>query len=118
MAAGEGPAFAVLDSKGRLQGILTEHDLVTLIHQSGEIESDTAVAGGLPTYLGMSPAQLRDLSVSEIMTNDPEAVSPEASVEEIARAMFRNLRKVLLVADHGQLLGQICRSDMIRKVLG
>jgi acetoin utilization protein AcuB len=118
LAAGEGPAFAVLNASGRLEGIVTEHDFVKLIYRSEDYEFQTGVIGGLPMYLGMAPEQLRDLPVGDIMTNDPQTVAPGTSLDDVTEAMVQNRRKVLLVVEHGSVLGIICRTDLIQKVLG
>ncbi|HLN62583.1 MAG TPA: CBS domain-containing protein [Symbiobacteriaceae bacterium] len=118
MAGHDSSVLAVLDAKGRLSGIVTEFDLVRLIYESGEYEVNEVVGGRLPTYLGYTPEQLKALTAGEIMTNDPETVAPDTTVNDVAEALFRNRRKVLLVAEKGQVLGVVRRLDLVRRVLG
>jgi len=110
--------LAVTNAAGRLVGILTEYDLVKPIHESFGFDTDAGVAGGYPAYLGWTPAQLRDLKVTEIMTNDPETVTPDEELETLAQIMFRNRRKVLPVVERGHLVGAVLRLDLVKKVLG
>ena len=116
--AGDDMALVVVDDQGHLTGIVTEYDLVKLIYQSGEYNLDAAVGGRIPAYLGMSPDQLKALTASEIMTCAPDTVPPTVSAEDLAETMFRNRRKVVLVAEQGRPLGIIQRMDLVHKVLG
>jgi CBS domain-containing protein len=112
-------ALAVLDARGRLSGIVTEANLVELIYESGEFEFDEAVVGGrLPTFLGYTPEQLKALPAVDMMTNGVDTVAPDTTLEDVAKAMFRGRRKVLLVAVSQQVLGAVHRMDVIRRVLG
>lgn len=111
-------ALAVVNGQGLLIGIVTEFDLVRLIYESGDYNMDTTLFGGLPGYLGYTPEQLKALTAGEIMTNDVETVSPEASLDDVAKALFQHRRKVLLVAKDKKVLGAIHRLDMVRRVLG
>jgi signal-transduction protein with cAMP-binding, CBS, and nucleotidyltransferase domain len=112
-----GEVCIVLDGHGKVQGILTEYDLVRLIYESGEFEEETVVAGHMPRFLGLKPAQLRKLQVTELMTPEPEAVDADAALEDVILVMFRNRRKVVAVLRDGQPAGVIHRMDVVKKVL-
>lgn len=117
MVSEQEPAFAVVSDDGRLSGIITEYDLVKLVYESGQYDAEVLV-GQLPAYLGWSPEQLRALTAADIMTNDAEGVGPDMDLEELLQVTFRNHRKVVLVVEHGRLIGQIRRLDLVKKVLG
>ncbi|HWI51202.1 MAG TPA: CBS domain-containing protein [Symbiobacteriaceae bacterium] len=112
------PVCAVVDSKDRLIGILTEHDLAKLIYESGQFDDETTIAGRLPAFLGMSVAQLRAVPITEIMTAEPDTVGPQTGFDELMQLIFRNRRVVLPVVSGGRLLGVVHRMDAIKKVLG
>lgn len=115
---GQWPVCMVVDSRDRVCGILTEHDLAKLVYQSGQYDEETSVAGHMPAFLGMNTAQLRAVGVGELMTEDPETISPDMPLEMILRVIFRNHRDVLPVVEGGRLLGVVHRMDAIKKVLG
>ncbi|MDF2627975.1 MAG: hypothetical protein K0R39_1806 [Symbiobacteriaceae bacterium] len=108
----------VMDSRDRVTGILTEHDLARLVYDSGRLESDSLVAGHLPAFLGMTVAQLRAVGVSEIMTREPDTIGPDMKLDDILQAIFRQHRDVLPVVKDHRLLGVVHRMDVIKKVLG
>ncbi len=110
--------LAVLNAQGKLSGIITEFDLVKLIYESGVYDVDVAIGGRLPVFLGLTPEQLRELTASDIMTSDPDSVSPDTTDDELIKTMFRNKRKVMLVTDHGRVVGVVHRLDVVKKVLG
>lgn len=114
---GQDGYFAVVDAEGRLSGLVTEYDLVKLVYESGQI-ADDAIIASRPAYLGYSREQLLALTADDIMTNDPETVPPTAGVDEVVSRVFKNRRKVLLVAEDGIVAGAVLRRDLLRKVLG
>lgn len=110
--------LAVVNKTGKLTGIITETDLIRMIYGSGVYDTDVGVAGHVPVYLGMNTEQLRALSAADIMTEEPEALAPNVSLEDLVGTMHRNRRKVLLIAEGGKVLGAVHRMDIITKVLG
>lgn len=114
----KGSVCAVVDSDNHLAGIVTEHDLARLIYESGRFDSETLVAGHIPEFLGMNVEQLRAVPVTEIMTADPEVVTPDTELDEAMGIIFRSHRKVLLVVEDRRVLGVVHRLDAIKKVLG
>ena len=112
------PVCMVVDEHDRVSGIVTEHDLARIVYESGQFDEDVSVAGGLPASLGMNVEQMRAVTVTEIMTAEPETIGPEMNLEEILKIIFRNHRNVLPVVESGRLLGVVYRMDAIKKVLG
>lgn len=115
---GQWPVCMVVDSRDRVCGILTEHDLAELVYRSGQFDDETTIAGHIPAFLGMSPDQLRAVGVKEIMTENPETVGPDLKLNMLLRIIFRNGRDLLPVVENGQLLGVVHRMDAIKEVLG
>lgn len=55
-------------------------------------------------------------TVSTYMTTDVETVSPEADIIELSERFLRGQRRRLPVIEHGRLVGQISRHDVLRAV--
>lgn len=89
---------AVVDNKERLVGVLSEKDcLRTLVHGA---YSD--LPGG---------------KVSEFMSKDPETVHPDLDVFSVAdKFLHRNYRRLLVIDEEKQLIGQITRRDLLRAI--
>ncbi len=60
------------------------------------------------------PAMLEDLTVKDVMINQPVTVDPEAPLEEAARLIYHNMVTALPVVDKtGELRGIISMVDML-----
>jgi CBS domain-containing protein len=92
----------VLDTRGRLVGVLSTSDILTALAEAGE-----------------GPAQdrvLADTRVREIMTSRPVTVSPHADALEAARDMlYMDVHRVF-VEDEGVLVGVISQTDIVAAV--
>ena len=109
----------VVDDQGQLVGIISETDLMW---------QETGVTP--PAYIMFldsviflkNPAQYeRDLhkalgqTVGEVMTSDPISVSPEKPLKEAAQIMHeREVRRLPVVDDGGQVIGILTRGDIVR----
>ncbi len=87
----------VVDSQGHLIGLLSEGDCLRGILSGAYYE---AVGGTVSTY----------------MTTAVETVSPEADIIELSERFLRGRRRRLPVIEHGRLVGQISRHDVLRAV--
>jgi len=108
----------VVDDEGRLEGIVTEADLVV-----------RAARPHFPRYIPFlegvifleNPKHYEDrvetilaTTAEEIMTADVITVSPDATVEEIATLMAeRNVNRVVVV-EAERVVGIVTRADVIR----
>jgi CBS domain-containing protein len=106
---------------GRLVGLVTERDLIM-----------TDVKVHFPTYIHLldsfifyPPATVRfgaelkkaaAASVRDVMTGDPETVTPEATVEDIATLMVDRSVGRLPVMDGDRLVGIVSTSDIVRSI--
>ena len=86
----------VVDSQGHLIGLLSEGDCLRGILSGAYYE---AVGGTVSTY----------------MTTEVETVTPEADIIELSERFLRGRRR-LPVIEHGRLVGQISRHDVLRAV--
>ena len=85
----------VLDSHGRLVGILTERDCMKVAMHAGYHD----VPYGL---------------VRDYMSRDPKSVAPEQSVLTVAEKFIHGRFRRYPVVDNGRLVGIITRRDVLR----
>ncbi len=103
----------VVDSTGRLVGIITERDF---------LRSARAQRGGQPRWLELITnhktvdvlGRLRDARVEQIMTPNPVTTSEDAPVEDVLTKMEAYSIKRLPVMLGTQLVGIVSRSDLLR----
>lgn len=108
----------VVDSKGKVKGIVTEGDL---IRRASRIEGPAAleVLGGI-FYLESPKKFMDDLQRSmgflaeDIMTGDVITVSPDKEIEAAATLLVQKRIKRLPVVDKkGNLIGIVSRKDIM-----
>ena len=87
----------VVNSQGHLIGLLSEGDCLRGILSGAYYE---AIGGTVSTY----------------MTTEVETVTPEADIIELSERFLRGRRRRLPVIEHGRLVGQISRCDVLRAV--
>jgi acetoin utilization protein AcuB len=83
---------------GRLVGVVSERDLYLL-----------------ETLRGVDPGKE---PVSEAMTEQPYAVSPEAKVHDVVREMLGKKYGSAVVVERGKVAGIFTRSDALRALEG
>jgi CBS domain-containing protein len=102
---------------GRLVGIITEGDL---IFQDADVKAPgfLDILGGI-VPLGDTDEYRREVlksagvTVGEVMTDEPVAVAPEATLAETATIMAERRKKILPVVEGGRLVGVITRMDIL-----
>jgi len=102
---------------GQLVGIITEGDL---IFQDADVRAPgfLDILGGI-VPLGDTDEYRREalksagVTVSEVMTDDPVTVTPEATLAETATIMAERRKKILPVVEGGRLVGVITRMDIL-----
>jgi CBS domain-containing protein len=93
-------AVPVLDSTGRMIGVLSTTDV---------LEAEAAASDR------MSRDQLfDDTSVVDLMTPRPLTITPESDVREAARQMLYGDVHRLFVEEEDRLVGVISRTDVVR----
>ncbi|MBI5630026.1 MAG: CBS domain-containing protein [Elusimicrobia bacterium] len=110
----------VVDSKGRLLGVISQTDLVRRDReepQRAEIPSfhrhpDDAVGG--PGYQIECPDST---AVSDVMTPTVLSADETAPVEDLARMMMRKRIHRVVITRGGRLVGIVSSMDMLRVVL-
>ena len=111
-------AMPVVDAEGRLQGIVTETDLV---EQDKPLHVPTVIAlFDWVIYLESEKSfreQLKKVSarkVSEICTRKVTSCTPQTPVEQIASLMVENKAHLIPVVEKERVVGVVARLDIIR----
>jgi CBS domain-containing protein len=110
-------AVPVVDSKGKLVGIISEGDLLHRVEAGTErhrswwlralIESDTLAAEYVKSH---------GRKVSDVMTRDVITASPQAPLHEVATLMEKNAIRRLPILENGQLVGIVSRANLLQAV--
>jgi CBS domain-containing protein len=115
----EMPGVPVVDSEGRCVGIVTEADLV-LPDEEGDLHIPHYINlfGGTVFLepLGRFETRLRKAFAStaeDMMTRDPDTVSPDTSAREAARIIHESGHNRLPVVENGRLVGVVTRLDVL-----
>jgi len=109
----------VVDAEGRLLGVLTESDLMRRV--AAAADAPPGFLAGLIRDAAREAgrfAKIHGRTAQDVMTPDPLAVAPGASVAEVAKLLEeRRIRRVPVVQD-GRLLGLVSRADLLKALLG
>jgi CBS domain-containing protein len=100
-------ALPVVDAKGRLVGIVSEADLLSMETRPDPRTRATPLA---PTA-GSSPT-----TVEEVMTKDVHVVAADSEVSQAARIMLEAGVKRVPVMRGRQLVGILSRSDLVKVI--
>ena len=114
------PGVPVVDGEGRSVGIVTEADMV-LPDDQGDLHIPHYINlfGGTVFLepLGRFEQRLRKAFAStadDMMTRDPDTVSPDTTVQEAARLIHETGHNRLPVVDEdGRLVGVVTRLDVL-----
>jgi CBS domain-containing protein len=114
------PGVPVVRDDGRLEGIVTESDLVlrqddAKLHLPYYFELFGGVVFIEPLqHLEHTLRKAFATKVRDMMTADPETIAPDASVHEAARLVSRSGHNRLpVVDDDGKLVGVVTRVDLL-----
>jgi CBS domain-containing protein len=113
------PGVPVVDGDGRCVGIVTEADLI-LPDEGGNLHIPHYINlfGGTVFLepLGRFEERLRKAFASnaaDMMTRDPDVVSPDTTVQEAARLIHDSGHNRLPVVEDGGLVGVVTRVDLL-----
>jgi len=101
-------ALPVVDPEGKLVGIISESDLLAKERERG---TNRPMLGLRRSEDNLAAAR----TAGDVMTSPAICISPEASIPEAARLMYREAVKRLPVIDHkGDLQGIVSRADLLK----
>ncbi len=101
-------AFPVLDSGGKVIGVVSEADLLTK-------EAWDSAAGVLSTILHRKDQQKAlGITAGDLMSRPAVIVAPEDTAEHAATVMYtRRVKRLPVVDENGHLVGIISRADVL-----
>jgi CBS domain-containing protein len=113
------PGIPVVNDGGRCVGIITEADLI-LPDDEGDLHLPhyVNIFGGTVFIESLSRWEDRlrkafAAKASDMMTEDPDTVDVDASVEDAARLIHESGHNRLPVVEHGRYVGVVTRLDVL-----
>jgi CBS domain-containing protein len=111
----------VLDSNGKLVGILCQSDLVAQ-QKNVPIPSLFSLMDGFMPLTSLKKIEkeiekIAALTVVQAMTRKPVTVSPETGIEEVASLMVDKNFHTLPVVEAGKLVGIVGKEDILKTLL-
>lgn len=97
----------VVAATGLLVGMLSDQDL-----------KHAAFLPAMSQHLGWPPSRLKTLRVRDVMTWSAVTTHPDATLVEVALAMFQRRIGCLPVMEEGRLIGIITERDLFLTALG
>ncbi len=95
--ANENLGSLIVIEQGRMQGILTFHEILSALAQKGD---------------GLGATR-----VSEIMQRDPVTATPDMEVNDLRRTMIDTGARYLPVVEQGKIVGVISFRDVAKAIL-
>jgi len=111
----------VVDDRGNLVGILCQSDLIAQ-QKRFPLPSvfnllDSFIPLTSPSRFEKEVQKISAVTVGEAMTREPVTVSPDTTIEEVARLMVNKNLHTLPVVDGNRLIGIIGKEDVLRTLL-
>jgi CBS domain-containing protein len=104
--------WLMIDNKVRRLPVMDDEHLVGIVTMEDLRRAEPSTGIGLD--LVKITDMLSRMTVRQLMTKDPQAISPEAPLIEAARMMLEQEISALPVIENGQLVGIITESDIFR----
>jgi CBS domain-containing protein len=109
-------AVPVLNSQGKLVGIVSEGDLMHRVEAGTERQRWWLRGLMEADALAFDYIKAHARKVSDIMTRDVITASADTPLNEIAGLMEKNAIKRILIVTNGQLVGIVTRANLIQAV--
>lgn len=112
----------VIDSDGRLVGILCRDDLISQ-QKKLPLPSYFVVLDGIiplisPKHIAKEVDKIAATSVEQAMTAKPIAVTPETSIEDVASLMVdKKIHTIPVLDASGRLVGIVGKEDILKTVV-
>lgn len=109
----------VVDDRGLLVGMITEHDVVKAVMPSyHEVISDEATRPDFGHLLESRAKQVRDQPVSEIMVRNAITIAADDPLIKAASTMLVKRIKILPVVKDGRPIGIVSRISLVNGLIG
>ena len=117
LAQSGGRGIPVTDEAGRLQGIVTEADLV-MKHAHVHGPTYLGILGGvIPFETRRQDEEMRralGVKASDVMTTKVPSIAPDADVDDAATLMVEGDSRTVVVLENDAVLGTIDQADIVR----
>lgn len=111
----------VIDSEGRLEGIICQSDLVAKQKQvrlpSFFTILDSMIPLSDPTSLERELQKMASSTVDGVMTRKVVTVTPDTPLDQVANLMVDKKLHTIPVVDAGKLVGIIGKEDVLRTLM-
>jgi CBS domain-containing protein len=108
----------VVDSTGKLIGMVTEGDLLRRAEIGTQRRRPRWIEFFIPGRLANEYVQASGRRVEEIMSVDVHTVDEQAPLEDVVQVLERHRIKRVPVLQGGQLAGIITRANIVRALIG
>lgn len=103
----------VVESDGRVAGIISEKDFLSRMDIKGNMNLMTIIAGCLLGKCGLYAALL-DLKAADIMTSPAITVTENTTAGDISNIFTeKNINRVPVTDNEGRLIGIVSRTDVV-----
>lgn len=107
-------ALPVVDTDGRLVGIVSEADL--LLKETHPVLGSTRLLASTRRRRALAKSQGQ--TAEELMSAPVATVGPDATTADAARLMLeRNVKRLPVIDEHGLVLGIVTRGDLLKVYL-
>ena len=111
----------VLDYDGQVVGIICQSDLIAQQKKINMPSVFTFLDGffsiGSLKHVEAEIKKISAMTVADAMTENPETVSPEASIEEIASLIVDKRFHTIPVVENEKLVGVIGKEDILKTLI-
>ena len=105
-------AFPVLDSHGKVTGVVSEADLMVKEAVLGEPGGVAGLLAGLVHH--GARAKAGGVTAADLMTSPAVTIGPDDTVEHAAKLMYdRKVKRLPVIDQGGRLVGIISRTDIL-----
>jgi CBS domain-containing protein len=111
----------VVDAQRKLVGILCQSDLIEQQRAIPIPSVFTVFEGFIPLtsmrHLEKEVEKITATTVSHAMTKNPITISPDTTIENIAKLMIEKKFHTLPVVDEGKLVGVVGKEDVLKTLI-
>jgi CBS domain-containing protein len=107
----------VVDSDGRVVGIVTERDFIRCAAACGDVRPRWLEVLIGRAELSDGAARRCERRIADVMTRNPVTATEDMPLEDVVRLMDTHRIKRVPVVRDGRLVGIVCRVDLMRALV-